>query len=528
MVDAHGSISMPASLPGLRQTGLPLFSIIITCFNKAAYIEEAISSAINQHHDSFEVVVVDDGSHDDSWEIIQKLASWHSILTAGRHRDARNLGEGASRELGLTLSRGHFILYLDGDDRLLPGRLRHDEEVICRHPGCSSVISRTRYFHQNPDSETRILCDAEDLVDSIAPIQDHLYGDYELFLACFYDLRRGEAEFKGIPCVGSITTSRSAALSVPWQKEFTCAADICYFAEVLMKHEVYCSSHCLHEYRLTTEGAWFQARKNESEDFWQRLTKRHIDFLALAVEPARLHAAQSRLEQAIARRDEPAASPPGEPAPLVAAIPREPICPTWGLSRGQPVDRYYVDRFLSRHSADITGHVMEIGDDGYSRRFGSAGVTHTDVLDVNPHNPSATIIADLAEASDLSSDRFDCIIATQVMEYVPRLDAALRTLHRICRPGGVLLCTFPAISRVSPEPDEVDRWYWSVYPPTARLIFREAGYRPENLCIDGWGNLTVATAFLWGLAQEDLSEADFRSQDPGYPVITSVRAVKGG
>jgi glycosyltransferase involved in cell wall biosynthesis len=58
------------------------------------------------------VVVVEDGSSDESWEIIESLVSSHPRLTAGRHRQGRNLGEGASRQLGLSLSRGHYVLYL--------------------------------------------------------------------------------------------------------------------------------------------------------------------------------------------------------------------------------------------------------------------------------------------------------------------------------------------------------------------------------------------------------------------------------
>src|SRR6187455_2132793 len=64
-------------------------------------------------------------------------------------------------------------------------------------------------------------------------------------------------------------------------------------------------------------------------------------------------------------------------------IPVYPACDSWGMSRGLPVDRYYIDAFLSRHSADIRGRVMEVGDDGYSRRFGGSRVDKIDILDIN-------------------------------------------------------------------------------------------------------------------------------------------------
>src|SRR6188474_1081890 len=74
-----------------------------------------------------------------------------------------------------------------------------------------------------------------------------------------------------------------------------------------------------------------------------------------------------------------------------------PLSSEWGFERGTPVDRYYIERFLRRHSADIRGRVLEVKDSAYSEKFGT-GVTQQDVLDINRDNPRATIIADLAAA----------------------------------------------------------------------------------------------------------------------------------
>ena len=52
-----------------------------------------------------------------------------------------------------------------------------------------------------------------------------------------------------------------------------------------------------------------------------------------------------------------------------------PFCANYGYSRGSPVDRYYIERFLERHAADICGRVLEVGDDAYTRRFGGSRVT---------------------------------------------------------------------------------------------------------------------------------------------------------
>ena len=125
-----------------------------------------------------------------------------------------------------------------------------------------------------------------------------------------------------------------------------------------------------------------------------------------------------------------------------------PISRYFGFDRGQPVDRHYVERFLARHAADVRGRVLEVGDDSYTRQFGGDRVTVRDVLHVNEHNPQATIVDDLASGERIPSDAFDCVILTQTLHLVYDIQAAVRTLHRILKPGGVLLLTVPGISQL--------------------------------------------------------------------------------
>lgn len=280
----------------LALTNLPLFSIIITCYNKQEYISEAIESAINQKFDSFEIVVIDDWSTDDSWSIICGYAEKNQRICVARHLHGRNLGASASRQLGVELSRGHYLLHLDGDDRLLEGRLSHDADVINKQPGCTSVISRTRYFHQDPQSGTRELCAQDEMIDLIVPVSDHLYSSYELFLLCVYDLQEGKSSLRGLPCIGAVTTRRDIARSIPWLRGVSCAEDIVYYAQLLMHPGIYYSRHCLTDYRLTTQGAWFRSSEDKTEVFWQQFAKRKIELLALDVDRQILLDAQARLQ----------------------------------------------------------------------------------------------------------------------------------------------------------------------------------------------------------------------------------------
>ncbi|HEX7120010.1 MAG TPA: methyltransferase domain-containing protein [Longimicrobiales bacterium] len=202
-----------------------------------------------------------------------------------------------------------------------------------------------------------------------------------------------------------------------------------------------------------------------------------------------------------------------------------PVCPDWGFSRGRPIDRYYIERFLAAHAADIRGRVLEIGADTYTRAFGGARVTHRDVLHVAEAGPGTTIVADLADGAGLDSDAFDCAIITQTLQCIYDVAAAARTIHRILRPGGVALVTVPGISKISRH--DMDRWgyYWSFTTASAHRLFQEAFFGGE-VRVAAHGNVLVASAFLHGLAAEELRPRELDHVDPDFEVVITVRARK--
>ncbi len=202
-----------------------------------------------------------------------------------------------------------------------------------------------------------------------------------------------------------------------------------------------------------------------------------------------------------------------------------PISSHFGFERGQPVDRYYIEGFLERHRADVRGRVLEVGDATYTRRFGGARVITSDVLHVHAGSPSATVVADLADAGHVPSGSFDCILLTQTLHLVFDVPAAVATLHRILAPGGVLLATVPGISQVD-RGEWGDTWYWSFTRQAARRTF-EARFDPADVSVEQHGNVLAAVAFLEGLASHELTERELTVVDPAYPVCVAIRAAKG-
>ncbi len=204
-----------------------------------------------------------------------------------------------------------------------------------------------------------------------------------------------------------------------------------------------------------------------------------------------------------------------------------PVSRWFGFDRGRPVDRYYIERFLSAHAEDIRGRVLEFADDSYTREFGGDRVTRGDVIHPKEGNPRATIVADLCRAEQIPADTFDCIICTQTLMYIFEVAKAIRTLYRILKPSGVLLVTFPGISQLSRE--DMDEWgeHWRFTTLSAGRLFREV-FPAANVETKAHGNVLAAISFLHGLVVEDLDEEELDYSDPDYEVLITVRAVKPG
>lgn len=201
-----------------------------------------------------------------------------------------------------------------------------------------------------------------------------------------------------------------------------------------------------------------------------------------------------------------------------------PLSLCFGYDRGLPIDRYYIEKFLTAHQQDIQGRVLEIGDASYTNRFGGDRVTQSDVLHVEEGNPHATIVGDLTNAEQIPSNAFDCFILTQTLHLVYDLNSALNTIYRLLKPGGVILATVPGISQVS-EDQWADYWCWSFTQLSAKRVFAEV-FPSDKLEIEVFGNVLAATSFLQGIAAEELTPAELDYRDRHYQMLIAIRAVK--
>lgn len=201
-----------------------------------------------------------------------------------------------------------------------------------------------------------------------------------------------------------------------------------------------------------------------------------------------------------------------------------PINLSWGDGRGRSIDRIYIERFLERRRSDIRGRALEAKDDRYVRCFGTA-VERVDILDLSPENTNATIVADLQHAPAIPDDSFDCVVLTQVLQYVYDVRAALRTIHRILAPGGVMLATVPGITRISTGESDAYADLWRFTRQSARRLASDV-FGADNVEVESYGSVLTAAAFLYGLGSDDLRPEELDKNDPLFEVIVAVRAVK--
>ena len=528
----------------------PAVSVVINFLDEARFLQEAIDSVFAQTHADWELLLVDDGSTDGSVRIARGVAEQNpGRVRYLEHPDHANLGTSAARNLGVRHARGEFIAFLDGDDVWLPRKVDRQLALMRSHPDVGMVYGTTQLWH----SWTREARDfGRDLTPDLGVVLDEPL-DGPAFIARM--LRRQALS----PCVCSIFLRRSLVDGVGG---FDAAFrgmydDQAFVAKICLSTSILASGECWDRYRqhpdscyavatATGEGKparrffleWLQRylldRRIENRALWRTLSSelegdRQPDASRFIGGLRRVGRAVRRLSTRGGFEGVGGGDPPGAGRVDFGSLRRlTPISRRWGKDRGgPPIDRYYVERFLAVHATDIRGRVLEVGDDTYSRRFGT-GVERTDVLHAQPGNPKATIVADLAQgAAELPSGAFDCVILTQVLQMMGDPSGAVRTLRGILRPGGVVLASVPGISQVSRW--DMQRWgdYWRFTTLAARRLF-EIAFPPELVSVEAHGNVLVAVAFLHGLAASELRPEELDQHDPDYPLLITVRAESPG
>jgi len=203
----------------------------------------------------------------------------------------------------------------------------------------------------------------------------------------------------------------------------------------------------------------------------------------------------------------------------------KPIGRDYGMARGNPIDRYYIENFLKKNSESIKGRVLEIGDNYYTTTFGGQQVLKSDVLHLNNSNQKATIIGDLSDLPQVEDNTFDCIILTQTLQFIFDCRKALDTCRRILKPGGTLLLTVPSIAPLD-DREWGSLYYWSFTDKGILKLFQEVFHDSSSIEVAHFGNVFTSTAFLQGLCLADVPKEKLEFNDPFIQMIVAGKAIK--
>ena len=564
VLSLHAPSATPEPATPLPKEHEALVSVIIPCYKQAHFLGEAIESALAQTYPHVEVVVVDDGSPDDVAGVVARYAGTSE-------RDVRcfrqpNGGLSAARNAGVRASWGRYLVFLDADDRLLPHALERGLACFRQHPEAAFVAGAHRLMA--PDGTPYGPPRTSDLTPQpyLALLQGNTIGmhgavmyrrsalveaggfdvslpaceDHHLYLrlarhqrvvshrAVVAEYRRHEAGMSRHPgrmLAAALRVQRSQ------RKHLATSAHRRAYRRGVLGWKTLYGKELGGRIRdhLARQGADVQVLRDTSTllryaPLWTvRHTLKTPVFPSLKTLkdalPRPLRLAQAKLRGI---QDQP---PPGRVS-LGDLRRLTPVSNEFGFDRGRPVDRYYIENFLARQRTDLRGHVLEIGDNVYTRRFGDDRVERSSVLDV-AEGEHANFVADLTQAGALPPNAFDGIIFTQTLQMIYNLQTAVAALYHALKPGGVLLVTCPGISQIDRASQAQGAWQstWSLTDRSARLLFEEV-FPASAITVATHGNVLAATALLYGLAAEELTSEELDHHDQDYQVLITIRAVK--
>ncbi len=511
-------------------------SVIITTYNHARFLGEAIESVLAQTVKPAEIIVVDDGSTDDPASVVHKF---HTVRLIRQ----KNQGLGAARNTGLEAARGKFIVFLDADDRLRPAALATNLALFKEQPECALVYGAYRLIGESGSVKSTIPLRAAGDDAFAGFLNGNLIGMHATVL-----YRRDILQDAG-----------------GFDPKLQACEDYDVYLRLSRFHKVACSPEVLADYRrhgsnmsnkipkmlasalevlgrqrsiALSSPQWALAYR-EGVDKWKRyyadmqlgqmsvaLRSRKAITAQLFNTAAVLAKAPMQTAKMLRQRLKRWASRRGLAASIrFGDLERtEPFSTEFGFDRGKPVDRRYVEAFLSEHSCDICGRVLEIGDNAYTLRFGASRVVKSEVLNRYEGHPSTTFIGDLSDGATLPSDAFDCIVLTQTLHLLFDMPAAIETLWRVLKPGGVLLVTVPWVSPID-RGEWGDSWFWSLTPAALQRLLAEQ-FGDAGVVTSHYGNAYAGTGFLFGLAEQELKAELLDVHDPYCPVIVAARVTK--
>jgi glycosyltransferase involved in cell wall biosynthesis len=218
-------------------------SIITPFLNAGRFIQESIESVLAQTYDRWELLLVDDGSTDDSTSVALRYAKAHpEKIRYLAHEGRQNNGASASRNLGARHANGEYLAFLDADDIYLPRKLQQQVPLLDAHPEVAMVYAATEYWFSWSGRREDA---GRDWIWRKYGAQPNTVIDPPRLLIGF--LQDGGT----VPCMGSVLVRRTAVDSVGgWEESFrSICTDQVFHAKLCLRFPVWIADACWDRYR---------------------------------------------------------------------------------------------------------------------------------------------------------------------------------------------------------------------------------------------------------------------------------------
>ena len=535
--------------PNRRATGNCTVGIVVNTYNQARFLAEALRSCLEQTVPPSEILVVDDGSHDNPKEVAESfpgIAFYHQ----------NNAGQSSAKNAGLARLSSELVVFLDADDRLNPAAIEAGLECFANNPDAALVYGAFRFI----DAAGR----------PASPVCHERLGAHP-FLEL---LRRGNV----IGMQGAVMYRTDRLRSIRgFDENLHLCEDYDAYLRLARVGQIAAHECCVAEYRIHGQNisrdprAMYEAVcsvvQNRAADnlspetaiaaksglkriarqyaprIFRNAAKHHLAkgwswntlgtmFYATRMAPLTVLGAVLRtfMEASVKRLPRSLGWHFGEAlwVPKVGRIRfgdfgrTTPISVNSGFDRGKPIDRYFIEKSLQDRSTLIRGRVLEVGGRDYTKMFGNK-IDSSDILDINQDNPVATIVGDLGVVNGLPEAKFDCIILTQTLQYIYNLDTAMENLYCALAPGGSLLITVPGISPINHH--EMRYWYWAFTELSLKTLLSKR-FGESNVELQSYGNVFAAVSFLTGLSLSEVETEKLDYKDKSYPITVFACAQK--
>jgi glycosyltransferase involved in cell wall biosynthesis len=218
-----------------------LVSVISIFRNEQRFLQEAIDSVSAQTSPAWELLLVDDGSTDQSSEIARLSARADpNRIRYLTHQGACNRGKSSSRNLGLRTARGEFVAFLDGDDVFRPEKIERQSGLLTK-VSAAMVYGRTLYWNQWPGAPSTA---SPDWISELHVDPNRVYDPPEL-------LTRFLRESGAVPCLCGLLVRRTVALQVGGFDERIqdLYEDQVFLAKICARFPVFVEDGCWDQYR---------------------------------------------------------------------------------------------------------------------------------------------------------------------------------------------------------------------------------------------------------------------------------------